>query len=174
MRSEERKTGVSAGMVDYLEAILRLERSSRVARAMDIADRMKVRRASVTGALKTLAGRGLINYTPYSYVTLTPAGRETAENAIRRYEILREFFIGILRLRPEEAEANARRVEHAVDSTAVDKLVRFLEFTRACPRTDSKWAEAFTRFCGRERRSTDCATCLNASMSGAPEKEAGR
>ena len=63
--------GLSASLEDYVEVIYHLERSNRVARAKDIADQMNVQRASVTGALKALAGRGLINYSPYSYITLT-------------------------------------------------------------------------------------------------------
>ena len=71
--------GLSASLEDYLEVIYHLERSNRVARAKDIADQMNVQRASVTGALKALAGRGLINYSPYSYITLTSAGRTVAQ-----------------------------------------------------------------------------------------------
>jgi len=50
--------------------IFHLEQSNRVARAKDIADQMNVQRASVTGELRALAA-GLINYSPYSYNTLT-------------------------------------------------------------------------------------------------------
>ena len=65
-------------MEDYLEAILALERLHKVARAKDIAERLKVKRGTVTGALKSLAEKGMINYTPYSYITLTPKGSEIA------------------------------------------------------------------------------------------------
>ena len=85
--------GLSASLEDYLEVIYHLERSNRVARAKDIADQMSVQRASVTGALKALAGRGLINYSPYSYITLTSAGRTVAQDIIRRHETLKEFFM---------------------------------------------------------------------------------
>ena len=104
--------GMSASLEDYLEVIFHLERSNRVARAKDIADQMNVQRASVTGALKALAARGLINYSPYSFVTLTPSGRDIAREVIRRHKVLKEFFVNTLQLGPEDAEANACRIGH--------------------------------------------------------------
>jgi len=62
--SNDALEGLSASLEDYLEVIFHLEKSNRVARAKDIADQMNVQRASVTGALKALAGKGLINYSP--------------------------------------------------------------------------------------------------------------
>ena len=105
---------LSASLQDYLEVIYQLEEANRVARAKDIADQMNVQRASVTGALKTLATRGLINYSPYSHVTLTEDGRQVAREIIRRHNTLKEFFIIALQLDPEKAEADACRIEHAI------------------------------------------------------------
>ena len=42
---------LTESMEDYLEAILALERLHKVARAKDIAERMEVKRGTVTGAL---------------------------------------------------------------------------------------------------------------------------
>ena len=83
---------LSASLEDYLQVIFHLEESHRVARAKEIAAQMKVQRASVTGALKALASRGLINYSPYSHITLTVAGRHVAQDIVRRHNTLREFF----------------------------------------------------------------------------------
>jgi DtxR family Mn-dependent transcriptional regulator len=135
-----------------------------VARAKDIADQMSVQRASVTGALKALAGRGLINYSPYSYITLTSAGRTVARDIIRRHETLKEFFIAALQLGPEEAEANACRIEHAIDPIAVDRLVSFLEFIKICPRTGLDWFSAFARYCQRGSQTSDCRNCLRVCL----------
>ena len=96
----ENTEGLSASLEDYLEVIFHLEQSNRVARAKDIADQMNVQRASVTGALKALAGRGLINYSPYSFITLTPPGRDIAREVIRRHRVLKEFFVNTLQLGP--------------------------------------------------------------------------
>ena len=155
---------LSASLEDYLEVIYHLEQSNRVARAKDIADQMSVQRASVTGALKALAGRGLINYSPYSYVTLTSAGRTVARDIIRRHETLKEFFMAALQLEPEEAEANACRVEHAIDPMAVDRLVSFLEFIKICPRAGLDWFSAFARYCHYGSQTSDCTDCLRLCL----------
>jgi len=152
--------GLSASLEDYLEVIFHLEQSNRVARAKDIADQMNVQRASVTGALKALSARGLINYSPYSFVTLTSAGRDIAREVIRRHKVLKEFFINTLQLGPEDAEANACRIEHAIDPAAIERLVRFVEFMSICPRTGTDWFDAFARFCKLGLQTSDCQACL--------------
>ena len=158
------REGLSASLEDYLEVIFHLEQSNRVARAKDIADQMNVQRASVTGALKALAARSLINYSPYSYITLTSAGRTVAQDIIRRHETLKEFFTAALQLTPEEAEANACRIEHAIDPLAVDRLVRFLEFIKMCPRTSLDWFSAFARYCQRGSQTSNCEECLRVCL----------
>lgn len=159
---------LSASLEDYLEVIFHLEQSNRVARAKDIADQMNVQRASVTGALKALAGRGLINYSPYSYITLTPQGRTLAHDIIRRHTTLKEFFMTALQLDPEEAEANACRMEHAIDPGAVDRLVCFLDFIKVCPRTGVDWFDAFARYCQKDIRISSCRECLKECLDRIP------
>ncbi len=157
---EEIHEVLSASLEDYLEVIFHLEQSNRVARAKDIADQMNVQRASVTGALKALSNRGLINYSPYSYITLTPTGRNIARDVIRRHNALKEFFLTALRLSPEEAEANACRIEHAIDPMAIDRLVRFVEFINLCPRAGFDWFDAFARYCKHGIQTSNCAKCV--------------
>lgn len=151
---------VSASLEDYLEAIYVLEQKYRVARAKDIADYMHVQRASVTGALKALSVRGLVYYTPYSYVTLTPEGKRIAEEILYRHRILKEFFSKVLKLTPEEAEQNACRIEHAIQPHAVERLVKFLEFLNRCPRAGSEWFDNFEAFCESGISPEACRNCI--------------
>ncbi|MGV8074195.1 MAG: metal-dependent transcriptional regulator [Syntrophobacteraceae bacterium] len=151
---------LSASLEDYLEVIFHLEQFNRVARAKDIAEQMNVQRASVTGALKALAFRGLINYSPYSYITLTNEGRSIARDVIHRHETLKRFFNNTLQLDSEQAEANACRIEHAIDPVAVDRLVSFLEFMEICPRTGLDWFDGFARYCQKGARTSSCKDCL--------------
>lgn len=155
---------LSSSLQDYLEAIFHLEKANRVARAKDIADEMNVQRGTVTGALKALSEHKLINYTPYNYITLTPKGRRLAKEVVCRHETLKEFFIMALRMDPEDADANACRVEHAIDPIAFERLVSFLEFLKSCPRAGDDWLESFARFCHEEVRSEDCEQCLEACL----------
>ncbi len=111
---------------DYLEAIYHLEIEHDAARSKDIAERLNVRRASVTGALRNLALLRLVNYRPYSVVTLTPLGRQIAQDIIQRHEALREFFISILDVEPTLADDCACKMEHSLPPEILDRLVRFI------------------------------------------------
>ncbi|MCB2227029.1 MAG: metal-dependent transcriptional regulator [Desulfarculaceae bacterium] len=163
------RDGLSSNLEDYLETIFHLERESRVARAKDIAERLEVSRASVTGALKTLADKGLINYEPYSYVTLTEQGKEIAREIDRRHHILKGFFSDFLQLGAEAAEANACRVEHAMDEAAINRLVNFLDFLEQCPRTGTDWLESFERFCRGKASKDNCRQCLAGCLERGAE-----
>ncbi len=119
---------ISASLEDYLEAIYWLVRDHKVARSKDIADRLGVSRPSVTGALRQLTARGHINYDPYSYVTLTEEGERLAEYIARRHGVLAEFLERVLGVDPERADANACRMEHAIDHDVMVRLIEFMEF----------------------------------------------
>jgi DtxR family transcriptional regulator, Mn-dependent transcriptional regulator len=147
---------ISPSLQDYLEAIFHLEKTNRVARAKDIAAEMNVKRGTVTGALKALSEHKLINYSPYNYITLTPKGRRLAGELVQRHDILKEFFIMFLQLDPEVADANACRVEHAIDPLAFERLVYFVEFMKNCPRAGDDWLQAFTRFCHDGSQPDNC------------------
>ena len=92
----------SESMENYLEVILELENSNKVARAKDIADRLGINPGSVTGALKNLGEKGLINYAPYSFVTLTPKGKRVAAEITRRHAVLKDFLLNVLGIDQEK------------------------------------------------------------------------
>jgi DtxR family Mn-dependent transcriptional regulator len=140
------KMGLSESLEDYLEIILALEKTNKVARVKDIAEKMGVLRASVTGALKNLAEKGLINYKPYSFITLTRKGATIAKDITRRHSVIKDFLQNVLLLNAESAEKNACRMEHAMDKVAVNRLVKFLEYIHDCPRTGDDWLNAFVNY----------------------------
>ncbi len=158
-------------MEDYLETILLLVRRDRVARVRDIAGHMGVAMSSVTAALKSLSERKLVNYDPYEVITLTAKGRTYARGVYRRHEVLRAFLSDVLGMDADGAEANACRMEHAMDDKALAKLGRFAKFLRSCPRVGKRWISRF-----HELRSADlpqgdrCRTCMEDAM----EEFAGR
>jgi DtxR family transcriptional regulator, Mn-dependent transcriptional regulator len=151
---------LSPNLEDYLETIFVLESATSSARAKDIADRMKVQRASVTGALHALSEKGLINYQPYSSVTLTPEGFRLATRIMHRHKVLKQFFEKFLQLPPDVAENNACRIEHQIDDTVLERLTKFTQFFEECPRTATQWLDSFTRFCTEGELCDDCLDCL--------------
>ena len=133
-----------------------------VARVKDIADRLGVLRGSVTGALKTLAEKNLINYEPYSYITLTRKGMAIAKEINRRHTVIQTFLEDVLLLEPEKAEANACRMEHAMDKAAIDRLVQFIDYIHECPRAGDDWIQGFVNYYTRNKLDESlCKACVD-------------
>lgn len=152
------KKPLTASQEDYLEAIHHVIEAKLVARSKDLVARLGVNSSSVTQALRALSGKGLINYERYGVVTLTEAGEELAHDVIRRHEALRDFFVCILLVDEETAEAAACRMEHAMPRTIVDRLVQFIDYTDRCPRGSADWVEGFGYFCEDPDRA-GCEAC---------------
>jgi DtxR family Mn-dependent transcriptional regulator len=96
---------------------------------------------------------------------LTTTGRKVAQEVIRRHDILKDFFVTALQLEPGQAEANACRIEHAIDPAAIDRLVHFLEFIKNCPRAGDDWLAAFARYCQQGIRNDHCQECLRTCVA---------
>ncbi len=127
-------TDLTASQEDYLEAIYAIGQSRDVVRPKDIIARLKVRGASVTGALHLLAERGLVHHAPYGAVSLTPAGTLAARDITRRHQGLKQFFSETLGVDSRQAEEAACRMEHSISRTILNRLNRLAEFIGACPR----------------------------------------
>jgi DtxR family transcriptional regulator, Mn-dependent transcriptional regulator len=155
----------------YLEVILELETTQKVARAKDIADRLGVQRGSVTGALKSLEEKGLIHYEPYSFITLTEAGRKIAEEVAYRHRVLKDFLLNVLQIDEPTAEATACRMEHAIDPKTVERLVCFIEYIHTCPRAGDEWLKSFIRYCrSGSQKAPECTACIRGLKSERKKK----
>ncbi len=156
---------LTASLENYLEAILILIRARAVARSRDISARLKVTQASVTGALQALGERGLVNYEPYGFVTLTDAGAEAARKVLRRHEALRDFFVKILAIDEAEADEAACRMEHGISKPIVDRLVEFARFVETCPRAGEKWVRGFAYYCAEAKHNPEhCEGCIKSCL----------
>ena len=151
---------LSASLEDYLEAIFHIIRDKRAARPKDISKRLEVGSSSVTGALKALAERELVNYAPYDIVTLTPAGERAARDVVHRHESLREFFVKVLAADSELADKAACRMEHAIPPELVDRFISFVEFVEMCPKGEPGLLEGFRTHLEKGCRPTCFDECL--------------
>ena len=123
-RREEREA-LTSNMEDYLEVILNLQEEQKVARVKDVAQRLKVKMPSVTGAMKGLAEKGLVNYERYSYLTLTEAGEKIAREIGERHKTFFSFLNDVLGLDSQTAELDACRLEHATSRKTFERLKEF-------------------------------------------------
>jgi DtxR family transcriptional regulator, Mn-dependent transcriptional regulator len=158
-------TGLSENLEDYLETILELQTEHNVARAKDIAAKLGVISGTVTAALRTLSDRGLINYKPYSFITLTPKGEKIASEILRRHNIIKDFLQCVLLLEEHKAEENACRMEHAMDRSAINRLVQFIDYIHQCPRTGEDWINNFNTFFTQNKIAVaNCPDCLESCL----------
>ncbi len=130
-RMEMAKKQYSASVEDYLEAIYNIVEEKQGVRAKDIAKRLNVSNASVTGALKHLKDNGLVNYAPYDVITLTEDGKLQALSVIKRHTALSKFFVDVLALKPEVADEEACKVEHTISNHVLERLVGFMQFAES-------------------------------------------
>lgn len=151
---------ISASLEDYLEAIYQIITDKSAVRPRDIAKRLNITYPSVTGALKLLAEKRLINYTPYDFITLTEEGKTIARDVIRRHEILRDFFVEVLAVPYDEADKAACQMEHSIPKELVERFVKFIEFVETCPRGGSKWIKGFAYKCDSEGSKENCEQCI--------------
>jgi len=153
---------ITESMENYLGVILDLQEKNTVARAGDSADRLGVQRGSVTGLLKKLKSLGMINYRPYSFITLIPKGKRLARDVAHRHATLKDFLVNVLRIDPETAEQTACRMEHGIDKKTLERLVCFIEYIHVCPRAGDEWLDSFINYCAsRELDQQKCDRCVH-------------
>ena len=143
---------LSASLEDYLEAILNLVSESSFARSRDIAKSLGVSRASVTGALRVLKKKGLANYKPYDYVTLTETGRVAATEIARKHKILKSFFINVLGVEADVAQKAACKAEHELGPEIIAKLLCFIEFVTESSNNGRNLVDEFQKFCKKSKK----------------------
>jgi DtxR family Mn-dependent transcriptional regulator len=138
---------LSASQEDYLEAVFHISKEKQAARAKDISQRLNVRASSVTSALRSLAALGLVNYAPYDLITLTETGMTAAREIVRRHEALSDFLVTVLGVDPVEADQAACKMEHSVTKSIVDRLVKYADYIKHCPRGGITWDSGFGYYC---------------------------
>jgi DtxR family Mn-dependent transcriptional regulator len=162
---------LSASLEDYLEALYWEILDNGVARVKDIAVKLNVRKASVTGALRVLAEKRLVNYTPYEAITLTFLGKQLAKEVVYRHETIRDFFINVLSIDKETADKAACKLEHAIPKMVLERLADFADFVKKCPRAGNSWISGFGYFCDDSCRDDYCEKCMDIAMQEYKKKQ---
>jgi Mn-dependent DtxR family transcriptional regulator len=127
-------------MEDYLECIAEVIAAQGFVRVTDVAERLGLRRASVSLMVKRLAEMGYLNHIPYRGFTLTEDGRAIAARIKERHETLTEFF-QLLGLPPEALARDVEGIEHHVSEDTLRFLRRFIVFWSAHPALGADYAK---------------------------------
>ena len=151
---------LSSSLEDYLETILIVSEEKGAARPKDIASRLNVKAASVTGALKLLAEKKLVNYAPYDVVTLTAPGKQIAKEIVRKHNALLRFFSNVLDIPHEDADEFACKMEHSIPDHVLERFIGFAEFVEKCPNSGANWQEKTKGyFCKIRGNDPQCDNC---------------
>src|SRR5690554_7102619 len=91
-----------------------------------LAARLEISSAAVTDMARKLAERGLVAYTPYREMELTPAGEELALKIIRRHRLWELFLQQVLDMDLKMVHEEAERLEHHASEELMNRIDVFL------------------------------------------------
>lgn len=121
---------------DYLKAIYRLSPQGRTASTSEIAQRLELSPASVSGMVKRLSEQGLLEHVPYKGVQLTADGRRAALRMLRRHRLIEAYLVAFLGYTWDTVHEEAERLEHAVSDTLVERIAAVLGHPAVDPHGD--------------------------------------
>lgn len=132
---------LSASLEDYLELICILLETSESVKAVELARKLNVSRASVSEALAKLSQKKLIIYESHKGISITPEGLKKAKQVIEKHEVFTAFFEDTLGLDKSEAEENACKIEHVISENLFNRIRAFQKFCNE----NSDYIEKFHR-----------------------------
>lgn len=117
---------------DYLERILMIQLKKGVVYSIDIAHALHVSKPSVSVAMKRLRENGYLQMGADGAITLLPPGEEIAARIYARHQLLTEFLVQ-LGVSPENAAADACKIEHDISEESYDRIREAVLQKRAEP-----------------------------------------
>ncbi len=124
---------LSRSIEDYIKAIYALAVEYQQASTKQIAQRLGVKMASVTGMIKHLAAEGYVKHKPYYGVQLTARGEAIALGLIRRHRLIELFLTRTLGLPWDEVHNDAEVLEHVVSDGLVERIYEYLGYPQFDP-----------------------------------------
>ena len=110
------KDPLTQSIQDYLKHIFELSEDGTPASTNDLAARLEIAPASVTGMMQKLAAATppLVNYRKHQGVTLTDEGQRAALEIIRHHRLLETWLVQTLGYSWDEVHEEACRLEHVI------------------------------------------------------------
>ena len=118
----------SEAVDDYLKAIFYIAGETGRASTAELAKRLSVAPASVTGMLRKLAEQKppWVAYTKHHGASLTDEGRIRALEVIRHHRLIELFLHNSLDYSLDEVHAEAEKLEHAISETFEERIAQQL------------------------------------------------
>ncbi|MFP4478387.1 MAG: metal-dependent transcriptional regulator [Candidatus Izemoplasmatales bacterium] len=115
----------SESLENYLETIYMF--GGKDVKSIDLANHLKVSRASVNNAINSLIEKKLVTKALYGNITLTEEGLEVSKKILGKHELLRSFLIDILDVNPEQAENEACGMEHVISDYTANQIKKLMK-----------------------------------------------
>lgn len=117
-------TRTSPAVEDYLKAVYRLEQAGLPGETKRLCEALGgIKPSSVSAMVKRLAEEGLLAYTPYQGVSLTPEGRRISLSVLRRHRLLELYLVKELGFDWEEVHAEAEGLEHHLSPRMTERIM---------------------------------------------------
>src|SRR2546423_4194294 len=117
-----RRAALTGPVEDYLKAIYAIGKGTGPAATNEIAQRLDLAPASVSGMVRRLADQGLLAYERYHGVKLTDSGRRAALRTLRRHRVIEAYLAEALNYPWDRVHEEAERLEHAASDELVDRM----------------------------------------------------
>lgn len=139
---------------EYLKTIYLLYKNNQKVRVTDIALKLNITKPSVTKAINTLKGMGIVNYKAYGNITLTTQGESLAIEIIKKQDILKMFLVEILDIEESQAEKEAASMKHAISEETTKKLNKYITQIMKLEDLD----------CEYDEKSEKCKNCIKITV----------
>ena len=124
MMVRSRPDELTGPVEDYLKAVYDIELAGGAATTSDLAARLGVAPASVSGMVRRLADQGLLEHERYRGVRLTTAGRRAALMTLRRHRVIEAYLTQALGYPWDRVHDEAERLEHAASDELIDRMAQ--------------------------------------------------
>jgi DtxR family Mn-dependent transcriptional regulator len=130
----------SSTVENYLKAIYLgvsgLDPGQRLLPMGQLAASLGVAPGTATTMIKTLAESGLVDYEPYTGVTLTGAGHKLAALVLRRHRLIELFLVQVMGFSWDEVHDDAEQLEHVVSEKLIERIDEMLGHPEVDPHGD--------------------------------------
>ncbi len=138
--------GYTKSEEDYLEALYMIQLENKVARVKDVAQALDVKGPSVVASIRSLSEKGLVEQERYGYIELTEKGEMVGKDVYKRHKLIYAFYKEVLGLDTQVAEKDACLIEHHLSPQARERLLKMVEYTRACKNKKAHFLERFMHY----------------------------
>lgn len=122
----EQEQRLSTAIENYLKTIYTLQQQETQVSTNQLAERLNVKPASVSGMLRRLGELQFVRHTPYRGVELTPAGEKIALEVLRHHRLIELYLVEALGYTWDEVHAEAEELEHVISEKLEARMAAWL------------------------------------------------